>query len=305
MTRADARLTAAALALLLGTGLSGCRRLAALRPATAPPAPAPQTPLTPRVGALLPRPLTAEGVTELVYGNGAGAKAVPLWRPKRLWQGIAGPGFDAGTQFLCKPVSLLPFREGDELRAFVLSSARTPDHDCQACSPLVGAVALTEVAGGWRIDAVDPEIGDWGIHGEAPDGEVVQLGPQKHGVKVESAFSQNGVSVTGLSLLAETRSGGFAEILSLAEASSDNGGDCGEEKGDKPCWEYSSDWRLVKAEGRDLWDFELTKKGTRQDSTGSGVEEFAETLLYRFDGVKYILLEPGPGPRESPRKTVP
>jgi hypothetical protein len=300
MTRAEARRMAAALALLLlGTNLSSCRRLATLRPATAPPTPAPQVPSSPRVGAVLPRPLTAEGVTELVYGNGEGAKAVPGWRPKKLWQGIDGPGFDAGTQFVCKPGSLLPFREGEELRAFVLSSARTPDHDCEACSPLVGAVALTEVTGGWRIDAVDPEVGDWGIHGEAPDGKVVQLGPLKHGVMIESFSSQYGVSVTGISVLAETRNGGFAEILSLAEVSSENGGDCGEEAGDKLCWEYSSDWRLVQAEGRDLWDFQITKKGSRQDSAGSGVEEFSETLVYRFDGVKYVLPEPGPGPRKT------
>lgn len=280
-----------ALATLLCASLLSCGRSPAPKPA----ADQPREKLTARVGAVLPRPLTAASLTELVYGNGEGAKAMARWRPKKLWKGPDDPVFDEATEFVCKPVKLLPFPQGDEARAFLVMSANTPQNDCHGCAAILGAAALTEVAGGWRIDAVDSEVQTIGSYGQVPDGGFpVQIGPQKPGILLTPGFTNQGQTTSGLVLFAEQRNGGFAEILSVPETDADNGGSCEGEEGDgtgEPCWEYSSTWQFVTEKGRELYDFELTRKGTRRASEGAGVEDFTEKVLYRFDGAKYTLVK--------------
>jgi hypothetical protein len=227
----------------------------------------------------------------LLYGEGGGTKAVPKWRPKRLWQDEDAPPFDDTTEFVCEDVQLLPFRQGDAARAIVLTSARPADHDCHPCGPLLGAVGLTEIANGWRIDSVDPEIGPYGAHGLAPGGTIVQFGPEKFGVMLEPGYTAMGTTTSGLSLLAEQRNGGVAEILDVEETESDNSGDCGDEEGAHACWSFSSIWEFVQNPGREIWDFKVTTKGSRPGSEDGKTEEFSEGALYRFDGAKYVLVK--------------
>ena len=304
MSRADRRGRAALplpalllAAAALAAPLAGCdlvvRLLASrLSAAKTPASASPKGAEAAGIGTVLPRPLDAEKVALFLYGGGKGPEGAAKWRPKRLWQGKDGPGFDEETVTEVKAGELLPFSQGGAVKAIVLAAVRPKDYDCRACEAMVGAVALTEVSDGWRVDAMEAEAGTWGQAGAPPAATAVQIGPERLGVMLEPGFTNQGNSASSLFLIAGQRDGGFSEIFSLPESDQSNEGSCDEDlEPPVPCWEYASTWSFVPSEGRDLWDLSVTTSGTREAKGGGKAQEFSETKLYRFDGSKYVAVQ--------------
>jgi hypothetical protein len=243
--------------------------------------PTPAPPPKP-AAALLPSPLTGKALAAALYGNGDAA-AIPRWRPAKDFE--QGPNFEEASACRCEVGEPMAFTENGAERAYALTSAGLEGHDCHSCAPIVGAVALTRTPAGWRVDARDLEVGTIGAYGLAPGGALVAAG-SRHAVLMTPGYTNQGVTAQGLVLFMEAKEGGFAEVLSVGETDEENGGDCEEGSEEKPCWAWTSAWEFVPS-GKEVPDFRLTTKGTRNLFDGEGVKPFAETRTYVFDGKVY------------------
>lgn len=241
------------------------------------------------VGVVLPGPLSQPFGAEALYGGGTGSDGMARWRPRRLWQ-LGGPKFDAATAFLCADVNMLPFEQAGGVRAFLVAIARPTDYTHDGSAPVVGALALTEVAGGWRVDAFEPELGTWGDKGDLTGtARTVKIAPDRHALMLEPVVEANEKSVKSLILIAE-QAGKLIEVLRIDEAQVSFTGACGE--GKRPCWGWEGDWNTIAVAGRDVFAFEVTKSGTRWNETTQAQEDFSEKRTYDWNGTRY---EPAPG----------
>lgn len=241
-------------------------------------------------GVVLPGPLRGTLVAEALYGGGKGAGAIAAWRPKRLWQ-VGGPAFDAATKFVASGVAILPFGQEGAIRAFVLATAAPAEMKCAGCGPVVGAALVTEGAGGWRVDAAEPEVGVWGDRGELTgDSRLVQAEAGRRLLMLLPEAEVEGRRSTSVVLVAE-RAGLLAPVLRIDEARASNEPSCGSGGGKPACWGWSFDWTMVHVTGQPAWDFELTRRGTRPNAMTGTIEEFGETRTWAWKGDRYEAVE--------------
>ena len=244
-----------------------------------------------KAGALLPGPIGELLVAEALYGGGGGREGMSRWRPKRLWQ-VGGPAYDARTPFTFDDVALLAFAQGGSVRAFVVSTAVPAGHDCPRCAPIVGAVALTEVKEGWRVDAAEPELGTWGSKGGLPgSSRTVRVEKDRRLLMILPVVEADGTKETSLVLVAE-KEGTLVEVLRVEGVRFTNEGTCGD-SWKAPCHEWDFAWTMVHLEGQPAWDFELTRSGTRPDRATGKVEPFSDERTWKWSGTAYVLAGEG------------
>ena len=169
----------------------------------------------------------------------------------------------------------------DHLLVVVAENPEGADSHGQA--PALGAALFEKVSVGWALRVRKDDITEMGSYGRAPEGELVQLGPARWGVRYTPGFTNMGESVVGLSLLAPV-GGSIVELLSLGELEGDNSGGCDE--AEKNCYDYKSQVRFEPRRDAEWFDVVVTTAGSRLSDEMTS-EKFRETHRYRFTGSVY------------------
>lgn len=243
-------------------------------------------------GTVLPGPLSEPMAAEALFGNGGGRTAMALFRPKRLWQ-VGGPKFEDSTIFACSEVNLLPFEEGEGVRAYLIAQARPEGHNCASCAPIVGALAVTEVDRGWRVDTADPELGTWGEKGDLNGTAVaIKLGKSTHGLLLQPS-SQTEKGTVGSFILFAEMNGRFKEVIRLDESAVNNRGTCGEGGGKPACFGWETHYETSWVKGKKVPNLDLETSGTRLNPATLQPEEFSEKRSYSWNGSGYDLVTGG------------
>ena len=184
-------------------------------------------------------------------------------------------------------------REGDSLKTYIVASS-VPAHasmgyDCHACAPAIGAAVFQWKDGHWIVQSVNPAIGFYGSWGEAPNIDLVTVGPQKRGFLLSMSNEAQGYSDSSSVLLLPIGST-ISAVWDLGDED-DNLGICDPQEGKCLFWRSSAAFHFIPSEQVSAYyDIEVISRGRdRQDFNHPLVSE-NWTDVYRFNRDEYRLI---------------
>lgn len=168
------------------------------------------------------------------------------------------------------------------------------DSSCSACAPHLGAAFLTEVDGGWRLDAWTTFIESVGRLGHPPESlKLVRLGNARHGFLARVEYSKHGYSAEWGAVFAEHQ-GQVIKVIELPTLRADNSGDCpapGESSEGyllgRPCYRQTAAIEFVPVAGAPAWRLKLHRE--RKRAVDAGFDVSRSLLVYDLVGSRYQL----------------
>jgi hypothetical protein len=134
--------------------------------------------------------------------------------------------------------------------------------NCLACRPVIGMAVFTLRNNTWLLESENAAAELAGSHGNAPQVQLVTLGADVHGARLESDFEAADESSRSLSLLVpwqETVERAFA-----TETAHSNRGACGAESPMRePCYSWQRAVAFVAVPGQQYDDLTVTTIGTQ------------------------------------------
>ena len=97
------------------------------------------------------------------------------------------------------------YQEDGERKVFLLTSAvpdSQNDYSCHACRPLIGATIFVKVDNQWKVEASEKYLMEGDGFGKVPDTQLVQIGPDKFGLRLSSSDMAQGFESGGQSIIA-------------------------------------------------------------------------------------------------------
>jgi len=151
-------------------------------------------------------------------------------------------------------------------QTFFLLTYAVPTRDekyyCHACAPTIGMAVFTNEQGHWVLSASKRAVTDSGSFGKPPQSvELVEIGANRHAVKIEETDEGNGETTKVLTLLVPWKNS-ISVALERIIADDDDGMCDDAEKVLLPC--YSNQRRISFSPNSksDYFDLELTLSGT-------------------------------------------
>lgn len=220
-----------------------------------------------------------------MYGN---------WDPinkRATWAGIAPPTtlkFGSYLFGVTGTVNVFFDEEyaesGRQMRA-VMTRTVPEGAGCGYCSPLIGGAILVKEAGRWVVDASETYLTTMGRVSQAPQAELVKIGPERHGVLLSDEGQPMGYGYRTVLLVAQHRAG-LTVVLELP-VKEDNEGACVEPS---KCWGWSSDFQFTEGKSSDFFDVVVRRSGTESGENGE-IREVKETERFRFEDGQYVNLD--------------
>jgi len=224
---------------------------------------------------------------KLMFGSDAevysdSSKLYVVWElPNQEAEDLVGFPNEAGYVY-STVISAFPFREEDNDKYFILTQTKPlEEYECHACSPVLGGAVFSNEGNIWQIEASERLIMRMGEFGQAPDPELVKIGPDKHGVLFRARYTNQGFSVEETVLIGKVDQS-LGVMLSL-DTHAAYQGECDY----YPCWSYSSDTRFVPGQSPEFYDFIVTTYGTKL--VESSVVPFREIKSFVFTQGEYTL----------------
>jgi len=176
------------------------------------------------------------------------------------------------------------FREAGEDKYVLLTETGPEGTGAHAAMAQIGGAVFHIVAGVWRIEIEQRSITMMGSFGHEPAGDLMQIGPDRHGFLFEPDWMGQGNEVQYAILIGDV--GQTLKPIYNHEIFLHG------ENGDS-VWEYSSEMDFVPGGNPDYYDIHLTTQGT-QPIQGT-IEPFVKVEQFAFNGEEYILKDPGAG----------
>src|SRR5271154_4283609 len=177
--------------------------------------------------------------------------------------------------------------DGGAMKVFLLTAAvphGSPEFDCHACAPVIGAAVFAKNGAGWAVEASNREfdvIGNWG---GPPAAEIVRLGPERMGFELKPGNTNQGETVGSVMILLAWR-GGIHEAFE-AETISTETSDCGDGMGQ--CRDKSGEIEFVRGADPDYDDIVLTISGTETSEKTGKDEKVRRVQNWKFSDGKYV-----------------
>jgi len=177
--------------------------------------------------------------------------------------------------------------DGGAMKVFLLTAAvphGSPEFDCHACAPVIGAAVFAKNGAGWAVEASNREfdvIGNWG---GPPTAEIVRLGPERMGFELKPGNTNQGETVGSVMILLAWK-GGIREVFD-AETISTETSDCGDGMGQ--CRDKSGEISFVRGEDEDYDDIVLTISGTEINAKTGKEEKVRRVQNWKYSDGKYV-----------------
>jgi len=190
--------------------------------------------------------------------------------------------------------------EGDTTRVYLATSAKPAQdpmgYDCHACAPAIGAAVFVWRDDHWGLESENPAVGFYGGWGEPSNVNLVQVGPQKHGLLLSSDDEGQGFSSSWKSLLIPL--GKTVSEVWTIEDENDNLGavDPTDKLNPEMPYRASAAFRFDVFDEKHLadtgyYDIEVISRGKDKEDYGHPFKSENWTEIYRFGGIKYQLLQ--------------
>lgn len=178
------------------------------------------------------------------------------------------------------------------------------DFSCRLCYPDVGAAVFAQVEGGWQLEAVSPNMGQFGMWGEIYSGSLTEIGDGTYGMWFSTYFGGGAMSFSSEGQALMYPVGNAVEFIFTSATELSNLAFC--EQVAAECYSWTAEIAFVPGPNVRFNDIRLRSTGTRPAESGEGLERADEEKLYRFDGTAYGLVtstllsdgEPSPTPAD-------
>ena len=158
------------------------------------------------------------------------------------------------------------------------------EFDCHACSPVIGGAVFRRRGGEWTLDAVSKAAVIAGGWGAPPQAEIVRIGSDLQGVRLNSGFMAQGEVVVTTSILVP-----FGRRLQLAlwetTAEDHTAGLCSQ-SAPPNCTKYQATFDYVPRTGSAVYDIQATWEGVL--AADGGPVDAAKREVYVFQNGRYV-----------------
>ena len=189
-------------------------------------------------------------------------------------------------------------QEGDAAKVYVAASAtpaNTPaGFECHSCAPAIGAAVFAWQAQHWVVQSANAAIGLYGDWGRPPRLDLVQVGPEKHGLLLSIDDVGQGFAFSSKVLLVPLEKT-ISQAWSIEDELDDLGAIDPDDKLNKPApYRASAAFRFYAVNSdddgsADYYDIEVISRGeSSKDTTHLTPENWTE--IYVFKDGKYRLL---------------
>jgi hypothetical protein len=189
--------------------------------------------------------------------------------------------------------------EGGVAKVYVVASA-APDNssggfDCHECAPAIGVAVFVWKVDRWALQSANAGVGFAGGWGQAPDVDLVTVGPSRHGLLLSSGDEGQGFSSSYKALLVPVDKT-VSRVWSIEDEQDDFGAyDPTDKFAVHVRYRSSSAFKFVpsdeNANGENVYyDIEVVSRGRDQQDQDHPMKQENWTEVYRFSGGKYKLL---------------
>ena len=139
--------------------------------------------------------------------------------------------------------------------------------DCLACQPVIGMAVFTLRNNSWLLESENPAADLAGSGGNSPQVQLVTLGSDVHGGRLESGFTATDEASRRMSLLVPWHE--TVERAFTVETAHSNGNACGPESPMRePCYAWQRAVAFVPVPGQQYDDITVTTLGPEAPATG-------------------------------------
>jgi hypothetical protein len=189
-----------------------------------------------------------------------------------------------------RPSGVYDIKDNDGKRKLLLTEtlARGKEgwESCHACAPIVGAALFMEVEGDWFIEALRKDLSEIGAWGEMPPHELVQIGPQSWGVRLDYGYTNQGITEGGMELLGMAKD--RFHVLANLHTNYSNEGMFFEGQDSEEAYSYSSQISFEPGDNVEHWDMIVKTKGSKPMGEEGVIEDFEETRRFAVEGTEYV-----------------
>lgn len=215
----------------------------------------------------------------------------------------AHAGWPCSKEYPTASVSVLleaEVQEGDAKRLYLVTSAKPlkdafGEYECHGCLPAVGMAMFSNQGQAWILESANAVVGFYGCWGHPPGVDLVEVGPQKHGIILSTADVAQGFAWSSKSLLAP-----FGRTIVEAWRIQDENDNIGsidpDDKQNKGVpYRASATFKFLAGDGvidgtGEYYDLEVTSHGKDREDYVHPIKAANWTEIYRFRDGKYRLI---------------
>jgi hypothetical protein len=230
--------------------------------------------------------MSADKAMKLLYGsyNSVTKRATVEFHRAELMEGT----FDDNELVFATPFFQQAYTEGDKEKFIILTGATPENHDCHACSPLVGAAIFARSGSGWKVQVAQRSIGRYFSWGKTGDPKMEKIGGNRQAVAFEWGDGNQGFFGGNFYFLAEIDYS-IREVARF-ESFEDNSGAIGSLIGKGEYINIRGKYELIPRLGAEFFDIKVIYKGRK--GTGKGraavIKPYAKVVWYKFIRDKYV-----------------
>jgi hypothetical protein len=183
---------------------------------------------------------------------------------------------------------LAEVREGDVEKTYLVASAHPAEFECHMCSPSIGVAVFAWDGKAWILESANAAVGFYGEYGDAPESDLVLIGPKKHGVILWNGDLTQGYSASTKRLLAPV--GKTVSQTWWIRDEQDNAGavDPDDKSADHALYHaeatFKFTWNDDMPDGEEYYDIIVMSRGTDEKGNANW------TKVFRFRDGQYRLL---------------
>ncbi len=158
------------------------------------------------------------------------------------------------------------------------------DFECHSCAPAIGVAVFAWRGMRWELESANAAVGWFGEWGGAATSQLVAIGPEQHGVILESEFSGQGYHESVKYLLVPLGSN-VNEVWKLFDEQDDSGAfDPNDKSGQHRLYYAEVAFKFVYVGKGDYYDILAMSRGTDDKGRANWTKQ------YRFSDGQYRLL---------------
>lgn len=219
---------------------------------------------------------------ELLYGDEGTLETSP--QGEVIVRIPPSPGSEDDQDQIIRILLTAAYREADEEMHVLITETGPEGTGAHAAMAQIGGAVFHVVDNTWQLEIEQRSITMMGSFGHAPAGDLMQIGPDRHGFLFEPDWMGQGNEAQYavlIGIVGQTMKPIFNhEIFFHGET-------------ENTVWEYTSEMDFVPGGNPDYYDIHLTTQGT-QPIQGT-IVPFVNEEQFEFSGEEYIFKDPGAG----------
>lgn len=169
------------------------------------------------------------------------------------------------------------YTEASEEKYILLTETGPEGMGAHAEFALIGGALFHRIRDSWEIEIEQREITWMGSFGHAPDGELLTIGPDKHGFLFIPQWAGQGSMVETAQLIGIV--GAELKLIFVHEMRNHS-------EMENIIWDYSSTMEFLPGRNPEYYDIRMTTQGAKP--VKGTVTPFEEVEMFEFNGQEYV-----------------